>query len=225
MTREELVSEKESLKLAVDIACAAREDDIMELVKSLLDKHGFSEKLCMEPVHSSGLAYPTVRINKRSSNCTLFNIEFERDCSTGLIKTAIVPRSFDYYPIRQNTEDSIVGLNAINMMVNSLKMFDEHVNLPEFRSYENDIIAYENSISNIKKFDNEAMKARLQEIESSFIAGMKIQSRKRFYPILKVTRKKVVLSGYTYDNGQPRKSEWKDVAAQRIYNGTWTLVA
>ena len=225
MTREELVSEKESLKLAADIAHTAREDDIMELVKSLLDKHGFSEKLHIDLIHHDGLAYPAICINLRSFNKTVFKIEFERDYSASLIKTAVVPRSLDYYPIRQDAEDSIVCVNAMTMMVNSLKIFDEHVNSPEFRSYENDILAYENSISSIKKFDAEAKQAKLQEIESSFVAGMKIQFNKYFYPILKVTRKKVVLSGYTYNNGHLRKSEWKDVAAQRIYNGTWTLVA
>lgn len=225
MTREELVSEKESLKLAADIAYVAREDDIMELVKSLLDKNGFSEKLHIDLIRRDGLAYPTICIKLCSSDRAVFNIEFECDYSTSLIKTAVVPRSFDYYPIQQSTEDHIVGVNAITMMVNSLKMFDEHVNSPEFRSYENDILAYENSISSIKEFDAEAKKAKLQEIESSFVAGMKIQSSKRSYPILKVTRKKVVLDDYAYANGHPRKSEWKDVAAQRIYNGTWTLVA
>ena len=225
MTREELVSEKESLKLAADIAHTAREDDIMELVKSLLDKHGFSEKLYIDLIHHDGVAYPTICIKQCSSDKTMFNIVFECDNSTSLIKTAVVPYSFDYYPIRQSTEDFIVGVNAICMMVNSLKTFDEHVNSPQFRSYENDILAYENSISSIKKFDAETKKAKLQEIESSFIAGMKIQSNKCFYPIIKVTRKKVVLSGYSYNDGHPRKSEWKDVAAQRIYNGTWTLVA
>lgn len=225
MTREELMSKKESLKLAADIACAAREEDIVELVKSLLDKHGFNEKLYITTVHSNGLSYPTVGINLQSSDKTMFNIQFDRDNSAGLAKAAIMPRSLDYYPIRQNSEDLIVGLNAMSIMVNSLKMFDELINSAEFKSYENDIMAHEKSISCIKAFDEAAMKAKLHEIENSFIAGMKIKAGHYFYPILKVTRKKIVLSDYKYSNGQPRKSEWRDVAARRIYSGAWALVA
>ena len=65
---------------------------------------------------------------------------------------------------------------------------------------------------------------RIKEVEKSFKPGMKLfNGHGKCFPVLKVTAKRVVLQGYSYSNGYPRKSEWIDNLARWIVNGSWTL--
>ena len=74
-----------------------------------------------------------------------------------------------------------------------------------------------------KARSNQAV-AGTKEVEKSFKPGMKLfNGHGKCFPVLKVTAKRVVLQGYSYNNGYPRKSEWRDNLARWIVNGSWTL--
>ena len=222
MTREELVDQKESLKLAVDVAVMARTDELKGFADEFIKKHGFEDFVQARVVDERNLT-PSLYFEGVNTSYKII-MSFSKQDEDGNYKAGIYTRSIDYSDYFADDKPAIKKIKFLSIVADSLDEFTALVNSPAFKAYHADILMYEDSQKSIETFDEEARKARIKEVEKSFKPGMKLfNGHGKCFPVLKVTAKRVVLQGYSYSNGYPRKSEWIDNLARWIVNGSWTL--
>lgn len=222
MTREELVDQKESLKLTFDVAVMARADELKALGDDFIKKNGFEDLVQARVVNERNLS-PELYFDGINTSFTCI-VNFKEKNEAGVYEACFCTRFIDYVDYYADDKPSIMKIKFLNAIVDSLDEFTALANSPTFKACRADILMYEDSKKSIDTFDEEARKARIKEVESSFKAGMKLFNRcGKCFPIIKVTTKRCVLQGYSYSNGYPRKSEWRDNLARWIVDGNWTL--
>ena len=219
MNRESLVAEVNALKLNAQIAHAAKFTEILEAMQHAIDSHGLKDLLVINTLsddilqlntddyydyysYADRFGYFSLMLHdsqksNEQSRISLWIYDITKDRLSKSIRFYVNLDSITFTATNNHIELIDNAMHAMNDMVHAL---NDLLDTENFKSYENDILAYFDACKNLKKFEHEEMNRRQDEITRSLCAGMRVVSANpyddTYFKIVKASKKRISYDGY-----------------------------
>ena len=226
--RDQILDEINGCKLTAEVATAARNDEICEHLKNIINALNLPKMIVIKPSIDESIVdrIPRVKMTLDNDNSSQYPIttylEFD-DVNNGYVRPrlnleGLAFKSFNY------GSNSCMMLKAMNAVAENLNKLYEHVNSDVFKAYEADIKAYVDANKSLVKFDSDAHEEKIKQTALSFHADQVLKdSHGVTHLIRKVTNKRLWLSNWHYYNGADKQSEDKMMIARWIVDGHWSI--
>lgn len=224
--KEQIIDEINGSKLLAEVAISARNDEIVSHVSNIIDSCNLKEHVIVKAA-SDAIAVKLPRVTMTMppddghsySICTYINF----DCTDDGIFPTLEIGGLGYRTIACGS-NSCMMLKAMSAVADKLDEIKNHVNSDTFKSYEADIKAYIDAEKSLNDFNKDEREEKIKLTASSFHADQLLKdSSGRTHLIKKATLKRLWLSDWHYYNGHPKQSEDKNIIAQWIVDGQWSI--
>jgi len=233
--RDVIVSNVESSRLAAEIAAIARNDEVMNFVKNVLDEAGLKDKITVKSFFDpANHGNDRERINPDISSIKIndvdapsyntgIRLEFEAVMGGERQGPAISTSGLSSNCIRSNNGFHWL-LRAAYVLAEKLDELEKLINSEMFKSYLNDISTYNIYLRELGRFDAKLREEKISKTASAFHADMVLISNNgRRHAVIKATRKRVFLSNFTDSYGHVKKSIHKELLARFIVDEKWKI--
>lgn len=224
--RDQILNEIHGSKLTAEVAVAARNDELVEHLTSIIEPLKLGIKITIEPT-STRLIVNMSRIrmqmepdpNSSYPICTY--LDFCYSNGRPYPQLSLDNLAYKSFNIGSN---SCLMLKAMSAVADKLDEIDNHINSDMFKAYEADIKAYVDANKSLDKFDADAREEKIKQMALNFRADQFLKdSNGTLHRIRKATNKRVWLTDWHYYNGVSKKSEDKMLIAEWIVDGKWSI--
>lgn len=224
--RDQILNEINGSKLTAEVAVAARNDELVEHLRSIIEPLKLDVKVTIEPT-SDQLKVNMSRIkmqmepdpNSSYPICTYLDFCYRNGRPYPQLN--IENLAYKNFNIGSN---SCLMLKAMSAVADKLDEIDTHINSDMFKAYEADIKAYVDANKSLDKFDADAREEKIKQTALAFHADQLLKEQNgNTHLIKKVTPKRLWLSNWHYYNGATKQSEDKMMIAQLIVDGHWRI--
>ena len=224
--RDQIIDEINGSKLTAEVAVAARNDELVEHLTSIIKPLNLREKITIEPT-SDALQVRMSRIkmimppDENQTYPTIIYLDF---CySNDRAYPQISMENLAYRTISSSSNPCLL-LKAAAAVADKLDEIDTHINSDMFKAYEADIKAYVDAGKNLEVFDAKAREEKIKQMALTFHADQLLKdSYGNTHLIKKATLKRLWLSNWHYYNGVAKQSEDKMLIAEWIVDGKWSI--
>ena len=226
LKRDQILDEITGSKLTAEVAVAARNDEICEHLKSIIDELNLPQKIDISPTSSELIdAIPRIKMTMESDDNSSYPFlsYLEFDYVNEFVQPCLNIENLAYRSVYAGNRMCMM-LKAMSAIADKLDSICKHVNSDIFKSYEADIKAYVDAGKSLKKFDEDAHEEKIKQTVLDFRADQVLKDSKgTTHLIRKVTNKRLWLSNWHYYNGAVKQSECKELIARWIVDGSWTI--
>lgn len=224
--RDQILNEINGCKLTAEVAVAARNDELVEHLASIIEPLKLGVKVTIEPT-SDQLKVNMSRIkmqmepdpNSSYPICTY--LDFCYSNGRPYPQLSLDNLAYKNFNIGSN---SCLMLRAMSAVADKLDEIDTHINSDMFKAYEADIKAYVDANKSLDKFDADAREDKIKQTALNFRADQFLKdSNGNTHLIKKVTLKRLWLSNWHYFNGATKQSEDKMLIAEWVVDGQWSI--
>lgn len=224
--RDQIVGEINGCKLTAEVAVAARNDELVEHLASIIKPLNLREKITIEPASNAlQIQMPRIKmIMPPDENQTYPTIVYLEFCySNNRVYPQISVENLAYRAITSSNNPCML-LKAATAVAEKLDEIEAHINSDMFKAYEADIKAYTDAGKNLETFDAKAREEKIKQTALAFHADQLLKDRNgRTHLVKKATLKRLWLSDWHYYNGHPKQSEDKMLIAEWVVDGKWTI--
>ena len=225
--RDQILDEINGCKLTAEVATAARNDEICEHLRNIINALNLPKMIVIKPSIDESIVdrIPRVKMTLDNDNSSQYPITtyLEFDDVNGYVRPRLNLEGLAYKSFYYGS-NSCMMLKAMNAVAENLNKLYEHVNSDVFKAYEADIKTYIDAGKNLKRFDEDAREEKIKQTALSFHADQTLKdSNGVTHLIRKATNKRLWLSNWHYYNGAAKQSEDKMLIAQWIVNGSWSI--
>ena len=224
--RDQILNEIHGSKLTAEVAVAARNDELVEHLASIIEPLKLGVKVTIEPT-SDQLKVNMSRIkmqmepDSNSSYPICTYLDFCYSNGRPYPQLSIEGLAYKNFNIGSN---SCLMLKAMSAVADKLDEIDTHINSDMFKAYEADIKAYVDANKNLDKFDADAREEKIKQTALAFHADQLLKDQSgRTHLVKKATLKRLWLSNWHYYNGVVKQSEDKMLIAEWVVDGKWTI--
>ena len=224
--RDQILNEINGSKLTAEVAVAARNNELVEHLASIIEPLQLGVKITIEPTS-----------DQLKVNMSRIKMQMEPDPDSSYpICTYLYFCSNNGRPYPQLNIDNLayknfnVGSNsclmlkAMSAVADKLDEIDTHINSDMFKAYEADIKAYVDANKSLDKFDAVAREEKIKQTALAFHTDQLLKDQNgNTHLIKKATLKRLWLSNWHYSNGASKQSEDKMLIAQWIVDGHWSI--
>lgn len=224
--RDQILNEIHGSKLTAEVAVAARNDELVEHLTSIIKPLNLRKKITIEPT-SDELQVRMSRIKMTmppDENQTYLTIVYLDFCySNDHAYSQISIDNLAYQTITSSSNPCLM-LKAAAAIAEKLDEIDAHINSDMFKAYEADIKAYVDANKSLDKFDAAAREEKIKQTALAFHADQLLKDEYgNTHLIKKATLKRLWLSNWHYYNGVTKQSEDKMYIATLVVDGRWSI--
>lgn len=224
--RDQILNEIHGNKLTAEVAVAARNDELVEHLASIIEPLKLGVKVTIEPT-SDRLNVNMSRIkmqmepNSNSSYPICTYLDFYYSNGRPYPQLSLDNLAYKNFNIGSN---SCLMLRAMSAVADKLDEIDTHINSDMFKAYEADIKAYVEANKSLDKFDADAREEKIKQTALAFHADQLLKDKSgRTHLVKKATLKRLWLSDWHYYNGAAKQSEDKMLIAEWVVDGKWSI--
>ena len=224
--RDQILDNINGCKLTAEVAVAARNDEVCEHLRSIIDALHIPEKIEIKPADDELRTHlPRVKMTMAPDADHTYPIVVNLDFSysNGVAQPQLNIESLAYKAFYAGN-NACMMLKAANAIADKLDEIYAHINSDIFKAYEADIQAYVDACLNLKQFDNDAREEKIKQTAMSFRADQVLKDKQGVtHLVRKATNKRLWLSDWHYYNGAAKQSEDKMLIAQWVVDGNWSI--
>lgn len=224
--RDQILNEINGCKLTAEVAVAARNNELVEHLASIIEPLKLGVKVIIEPT-SDQLKVNMSRImmqmepDANSSYPIVTYLDFYYSNGRPCPQLTIDNLAYKNFNVGSN---SCLMLRAMSAVADKLNEIDTHINSDMFKAYEADIKAYVDANKSLDKFDADAREEKIKQTALAFHTDQLLKDQSgRTHLVKKATLKRLWLSDWHYYNGVSKQSEDKMLIAEWIVDGKWSI--